>query len=198
MLSDFKIYYKVTVIINTVRCRQKYRHKNEWSKIELLEIGLHRYICGQLIFLKIEMQSYLGTRQLQNSSNLVCVAFWQENYVPALGACLGLVTLPRTCMSHHTSLKEKISYGKSWFIARWLWHLSCVPEQINNEYQGTAVIVGSHAVLRNYTDKSQVLIISTSLHDNLLQNYSVTSLIKLHRFSSSIPPDFPTFTCVCV
>ena len=56
------------------------------------------------------LQSYLGTCRFQNSSKPVLVAFWWEKNVSALGACLGLVALVRTCMSHEATPQEKTLY----------------------------------------------------------------------------------------
>ena len=57
---------------------------------------------------KNELQSYLSTRQLQNSSNTVLVTFsWEEN-VSALRACWGLISLVRTYMSHYAALQQQM------------------------------------------------------------------------------------------
>ena len=63
-----------------------------------------------------EMQLYLGTHGLQNSSNPVLVAFWWEKNVSALGTCLGLIALGRTCMTHDAAINEMFRH--SWTQAR--------------------------------------------------------------------------------
>ena len=55
---------------------------------------------------KLLVQSYLGTRQLQLVKSSTCRVLMRKD-VSALGACSGLIALARACMSHNTAPQKK-------------------------------------------------------------------------------------------
>ena len=66
---------------------------------------------------KLLVQSYLGTRQLQLVKSSTCRVLMRKD-VSALGACSGLIALARACMSHNTAPQGEMLHHLS--LARYL------------------------------------------------------------------------------
>ena len=110
-----------------------------------------KHLCPSL-----SIQSHLPTHQLQNSSNPVLTAFWQEKNVSALSAWSIVMALTRTYESHDAAPQEKMLHQ-----SLLSWYLSQVLERINNKYRGTIVFwnkLGNRDVWIPATKKESVCI----------------------------------------